>query len=235
MGRPSAPRERSWTSQDLFEFWEGVGGDLRIHPADAEVMARVEDWVQVQQDCLPIPFTGPLRTAPVVLLYLNPGFRAFDQRHATSEEGQRWHVLVRGGGHPLPTEAEHPDAWAWRVKMLRGLGLEDYEVVRSEVAILNLTCYRSKSFHDWPLLSTLPSSRVVQAWAQSHLFPQAQRGERLVVCMRSTRWWGLDSGEEGHRYGEALYAPRVTRSGFLRKGAMRDEVIAAVRRRLGAA
>ncbi len=98
---------------------------------------------------------------------------------------------------------------------------------------MNIGCYHAKTFDDWETLASLPSSRVALSWAQSVLFPEAEAGKRVVICMRSTRWWGLDAGESGELYGEALYAPRITRSGYLRKGPMRDQIVRVVRERLG--
>jgi hypothetical protein len=45
-------------------------------------------------------------------------------------------------------------------------------------------------------------------WAQSVLFTQAERGERVVICMREVNFWGLEAGQ---RYGKALFAPQTTR------------------------
>jgi hypothetical protein len=66
-------------------------------------------------------------------------------------------------------------------------------------------------------------------WAQTVLFPKAIAGERVVICLRATRYWGLDAGKEGNKYGESLYAPQVTQGGHMKKGRMRDEIIKKVK------
>jgi hypothetical protein len=57
----------------------------------------------------------------------------------------------------------------------------------------------------------------------------AERGERVVICMRSPHYWGLGKRS---RYGKALFVPQVTRGGHMLKtgenGAVRDEILAAV-------
>jgi len=64
------------------------------------------------------------------------------------------------------------------------------------------------------------------AEVQSQVRSLARQRKRVVVCLRAARFWGL---AEGHRYGRALFAPPVTRSGYMKKGPMRDKVIRAVR------
>lgn len=98
--------------------------------------------------------------------------------------------------------------------------------MQTKVAILNIGAYHSKTFADVPLLAALPSSRVSLDWAQRVLFPQAIAGNRIVICLRAARFWGL---KEGKSYGEALFAPPVTRSGYMKHGRMRRIVIREVK------
>ena len=101
-----------------------------------------------------------------------------------------------------------------------------WETVRHYISVLNIGAYNSKTFEDAPLLAALPSSRMSLSYAQEVLFPQAMAGERVVVCMRAARFWGLDTGK---REGEALFAPEVTRGGFMKRNEMREEVIEVVK------
>ncbi len=57
----------------MFKFWEGVSPSTKVHPKDAAVFEENEEH-NLELECLPNPYYGPLRTAPIVLLYLNPGF-----------------------------------------------------------------------------------------------------------------------------------------------------------------
>jgi hypothetical protein len=66
-------------------------------------------------------------------------------------------------------------------------------------------------------------------WAQSVLFPQAERGERVVICMRAVNFWGLEAGQ---RYGKALFAPQTTRGGHMRKRGMRELIEKSAKRHL---
>jgi hypothetical protein len=80
-------------------------------------------------------------------------------------------------------------------------------------------------------LLALPSSRVSVGWAQDALFPDAEAGRRIVICMRSASYWGL---EQGRNYeGTTLFAPEVNRSGYFIKNDANDRLVELVRKRLG--
>jgi hypothetical protein len=220
------------SERDIFAFWSSVPDAAVVHPADARVFARCSH--RFERDCLPLCFFGPLRTAPVVLLFLSPGFAdPFDRLHAGSPEGRRYYRDQRTGAAPLPSPADHAPAFDWCRRVLAQFGL-DAAAVRDRVAVLNIGAYHSKSFHDYAMLTALPSSRVALDWAQATLFPAAERGERVVVCLRAARLWGLSHGPDGggQRFGASLFVPRCTQGGIIRRGPMREAVTAAVRRAL---
>ncbi len=90
---------------DLFSFWEQIDPVDTIHPADRDVLSRVEHSFDLR--CLPGAFAGPLRTSPIVLLYLSPGFNQSDVDEASTPEGQLRYVKQRQGYAPLPSPDEH--------------------------------------------------------------------------------------------------------------------------------
>ena len=210
---------------DLFKFWSGIRLRSGAHPADYDVLTRVRHEFDLR--CLPACFTGPLKTAPVVLLYLSPGLSDFDHAHAKSRAGRAHYRRRWRGTEPLPAPEEHESAWRWWKSRTARFG--NWQDLRDKVAVLNIGAYHSKTFVDVPLLAALPSSRVSLDWAQHVLFPEAIKGKRVVVCLRAARFWGLT---EGKRYGRALFAPSVTRSGHMTHGRMRNMVIRAVKDKL---
>jgi hypothetical protein len=219
-------------STDIFEFWSEVSFGEKIHPRDRKVLSRIQRRFDPQTSidlrCLPACFMGPLRTAPIVLLYLSPGWHESDVRDAKTRKTRDYYYKRWKGDQPLPGPTDQYRAWLWWSK--RTVAFGDWEQLRSKVAILNIGAYHSKGFSDWPLLAALPSSRVSLEWAQTVLFPEAEAGERIVICLRAARFWGL---ADKKKYGKALFAPAVTRGGFMvRKGAMRREIIEAVRARV---
>lgn len=210
---------------DIFKFWERMELKKRrrtyVHPADAEILKSVNHDFDLR--CLPSPIAGPLRTAPVVLLYLAPGLRQADVKYARSREYRRYFSRRLRGQQQLPGTKDPFPRSAWFEQRTRRFG--PFGKVRKKVAFLNIGAYHSRTFNDVPLLAALPSSRVSLDWAQQVLFAEAKAGKRVVICLRAARFWGL---REGKRYGRKLFAPPVTRSGHMKKGAMRCEVIRAV-------
>ena len=176
-------------------------------------------------DCLPAAYRGHLRAAPVVLLFLSPGLDSEDPKHCSNEKGRRYYARQRTGGCDLPDENEHPSAYKWLDKIIRQFGIT-YDQARSKVATLNIGAYKSKSFKYRHMLAALPSSRVCLDWAQSVLFPQAEAGERVVVCLRSPNYWGLGIGDPIG----LLFRPKCYRNAIICDKKMRERVKVAVQR-----
>lgn len=209
---------------DIFEFWSAIADDAFHHPADAKVFEHVRH--RFERDCLPAAWVGPLRTAPVVLLFLSPGYSAFDAEHATTPEGQAFYRRQRSGTAPLPLEGEHGPSHRWWSTVVRQFGVDPARHAAS-FAILNIGSYHSEKFHDPHMLAALPSSRANLDWAQAILFPQAEAGDRVVVCLRSNRTWGLG---RGMIHGESLFVPECTPRGIMHRGQLRDRVVEAVQK-----
>lgn len=205
---------------DIFAHWKKLKRGQTIHPADKEVLGRVKNGFDLR--CLPTPFFGPLRTAPVVLLYLSPGISKRTLKEAKSRKSQTSHIEGLRGYSPIGNASE------WSRSRTRPFG--EWEVVRGKIAVLNISPYHSKTFGKHGMLATLPSSRMSLDWVQRVLFREAVEKKRVVVCMRSASYWGLQPGMKPFGY---LFAPRVTRAGHMCHTKMRDQIIKTVRRRLG--
>ena len=216
--------------RDIFDFWAECPFDARIHPQDKPVFDRsFLGHMGFDLNCLPAGFAGRLRSAPVVLLYLSPGWAQADVDEASNEAAQRRYADRRKGDRPLDSKEGHPGHHAWWSSRTKVFGSEN--VVREKVAILNLGAYHSKAFQAHHGLAALPSCRVALDWAHTVLFPQALKGEKTVVCMRSATSWGLKTGEN---YEGTLFAPPTVRGGHMIHGEDREKVIAAVKARIGA-
>lgn len=212
---------------DIFDFWSQIGPTDNIHPADKEVFSRLgPDGHQFNHNTLPACYMGPLRTAPVVMLFMSPGFKEEDEKRAATPEEQDRYVRTRQGNEPLPpVGVPGGEWWRKRVKCLK----VDVDKAATKVAILNIGAYHSKDMLDPELLAALPSSRVSLDWAQNVLFPQAIKGERVVICLRSAKFWGLRRG--GKPVGQ-LFAPEVNRAGDMLNGPDREKIISTVQRAL---
>lgn len=223
-------------TDDLFDFWRTLPVGTKVHPDDRAVFDRISRNQSpghgFKLECLPSPYAGPLRTAPIVFLYLSAGWTARDSGEADAEAAQARQWAQWQGDAPIPTQADHPSGWQWWESRTRFFG--DLSEHRTTIAFLNISAYHSEAFTDHALLAALPSCRLAINWAQSVLFAQAEAGERVVICLRSAAFWGLTTGR---KYGSSLFAPEVTRAGhMLRQGKfpkLREEILSAVQVKLG--
>jgi hypothetical protein len=209
---------------DIFEFWSRIERGAFVHPADEAVLKRIHaDRHGFQLNCLPGCFGGRLRSAPVVLLYLSPGFSEADVADAATDEGKDHRFRAWKGDEPFRDDG--PGS-SWLASRTKSFGT--YEKIKDKLAILNIGAYHSKDVKSYASLLALPSSRVSLSWAQDTLFPEAESGKRIVICMRSSAYWGLDSGQ----HGEGLFVPSVNRSGHFLKNPMNAKIVKLVRQRL---
>ena len=207
---------------DIFEFWSHIRRGENIHPADEKVFARLDPRKHgFRADCLPACYGGRLRSAPVVLLYLSPGFSEGDLKDAASDEGKDRYLRRWAGNEPHRSEGAGSKWLKSRTKCFA-----DYKTVSDKVATLNIGAYHSTDVRSYSALLALPSSRVSLSWAQNVLFPEAESGKRIVICMRSAAYWGLDTGRT---YGESLFAPYVNRAGYLKKSDENQKIVEKVR------
>lgn len=219
---------------DIVDFWSGMERGSRIHWADEKIFKRISKHRHgFETNCLPACFIGDIKNAPLVLLYLSPGLSDQDSKDADSEEGKDHYARCWKGQEPIPATG-----WAgekWFKSRTKRFG--HYDIVRKKTAIFNIGAYHSKDVKDYASLMSLPSSRVALNWAQEVLFPEAEMGKRVVICMRSAAYWGL---EVGRKYSGTLFAPKVTRAGYLeikKKDKINHEnqmLIEVVRRHIGA-
>jgi len=161
---------------DIFEFWSQIKRGETVHPADLDVFARMKPEKHgFQLACLPSCFGGKLKTAPVVFLFLSPGYSIWDQEDAQTDAGKDLRKWT--GEEPF---RDYGPGKGWLISRTKKYAA--YDVARHGIATLNIGAYHSKDVKDYGSLLALPSSRVSLSWAQAILFPQAERGERIVVC-----------------------------------------------------
>jgi hypothetical protein len=213
--------------QDIFKFWSQIDRGEHVHPADKRVFDRMRPEKHgFRLECLPACFGGRLRDAPVVLLYLSPGFSRQDVADAKSDEGKDYYARRWKGYEPMRQIGSGKPSWM--VRRTKRFG--DFKAVKDKIALLNIGAYHSRDVRSFASLLALPSSRVSLGWAQDVLFPDAEAGKRIVICMRSAAYWGL---EQGRKYKGTLFAPVVNRSGYLINNDKNSRLINLVRNRLG--
>ena len=213
----------------IFQFWSerNIGPSDCMHPADAWILDNVDHGFDLE--CLPCPFGGRLRDAPVVLLYLSPGWSKEEVRKAKDPTYQTVYMRRRRGRLGLQGPDINYKSAQWWMSRTKCFGAPDK--VRSKIAILNIGAYHSKTFEGYSLLASLPSCRVSLDWAQNVLFPQAESGTRVVVCLRSANFWGLSPNT---KYRGTLFVPQATRSGHMTNGKERQMIIRAAQNAIDA-
>src|SRR6266851_5256387 len=126
-------------NKDIFEFWAVAAPNDTTHPHDRYVLERVSHGFDLR--CLPAPFGGSLRIAPIVLLYLAPGWCQEDVEEAGTPEGQARYAERRRGYQPLEGPEDHLPGWKWWTSRTKAFG--SWQTIRNKVAILELSCYHS--------------------------------------------------------------------------------------------
>ncbi|GMV23267.1 MAG: hypothetical protein AMXMBFR57_32160 [Acidimicrobiia bacterium] len=148
---------------DIFDYWRDVPLDARMHPDDADVLARTNHGFDLR--CLPGQLAGLLPTAPVVLLFLSGGLSdEFDISMAASPSKVREHHERRMGLLPLWSPDEHRDAWAWWTKLTSCIDPK-WQSLRHSVAILNIGAYKSKEV---PGLGGRPNPAINRHFKTGH-------------------------------------------------------------------
>lgn len=212
----------------IFRFWNDIGLSEKIHPADRQVFRSVgKKGHGFHLKCLPSPINGRLRTAPVVFLFLSPGYNPKDLKDAKSIKGKKNYQKRRQGLQPISDSGSGANWFSGIISKFEIDRLKAFD----QIAVLNIGAYHSKKYKDYPLLAALPSSRMSLDWAQQILFPQARRGKRVVVCLQSAHFWGLKPGS----WKGKLFVPEVTRGGHMRRKSkrqkeMRRKVVKAIQK-----
>jgi hypothetical protein len=182
--------------ENIFDFWSRIKRGERIHPADKKVFKRIDaERHGFQLDCLPGCFAGPLKKARVVLLYLSPGHDQSITLDARTREGKEHHFRTYRGVEPLRDEGP---GRKWVESRTKRFGA--YADLKHNLAILNIGAYHSKNVKDYASLLALPSSRVSLAWAQDHLFPEAEAGKANSDLFEIGRLLGIRNREQVQRY-----------------------------------
>ncbi len=161
---------------------------------------------------LPEPYIGNLKKASVFILMLNPGLHAGDYYAEEQHDSQFRRALIRNirqenavDAYPFlflnPEFSWHPgfayfherfDRLAWEIKPKIGTYLEALGFLAWNVACLELIPYHSKSFGRHALLlSKLPSTKAMLAFARGELIDRAKRDEVTIIVTRGARYWKL--------------------------------------------
>jgi hypothetical protein len=185
----------SWpqAADDLIAFWSRLD-DGHIHPDDASRVTETD----FATDLHPVPWAGPLRTAKVYFLFLNPGLSEDDRIEEARPAFKAALQANLAGDKPyfylLKEHASHPGyRWARQT-----FGKDITEAFAGDVCMLQLVPYHSKEGAAASKVApTLPSSLAIRRFVQEGLLPRARTGEIGIVVARSARLWGVQKEEDG--------------------------------------
>jgi hypothetical protein len=139
-------------------------------------------------DIRPEPFIGNFE-APIVLLFLNPGYTAADQQLHVHPEGQalwRVNVLQESTSYPFymldPRVAWAPGAYWWRRTLNKLIALADLETVARSVLCVEFFPYHSIGDPGFP--GVVPSQHFGFKLVEKAI----DRGATILIT-RSSRAW----------------------------------------------
>ena len=177
----------------LFDFWKEMPPGAYVHPEDAPMLHEHREAFQLGMP--PGHINGPLKTAPVVACYLNPGYEEDDAVLSQSHADKQILFEQIAGDAPFPLQF---DGWTKWYKSRVGRVELPLNQLAETVSIFNVCAYASKNTKNISskLLKSLPSSVVARRYLHEVLIPQAKRGERFVVIGRAAWAWEVDRSME---------------------------------------
>lgn len=167
---------------------------------------------------IPAPYTGPIRTASVYLLLLNPGFSSLDL-FAEEREPKLRRRLIRNLSGNTPNLSFDPKfhwtgGFRWTLSKFRKLidvisterrlytPKEKLDFFANQIAILELVPYHSPSFPLSPTeFNNLQSVELMKDFVEKFVIPRAKADECTVVITRKVKEWGVGRGKNVILYG----------------------------------
>jgi len=169
----------------IFDFWKKLPDKSCVHPEDLEVVEKCNGVFELHVP--PGHINGQLKTAPVIALFLNPGF----------EDEKCRELLFK----QIEGESDFPlwfNRWRqWFIPRVKIGDMTEAEIAKN-VSIFNVCSYASKDAKllTPAILKKLPSTQVAIKYLHEVLIPQAQRGERFIVVCRAAWAWKIDKALE---------------------------------------
>ena len=221
LGAAQAREPRSERTDALLSFWAECDGRC-VHPQDAPFVSAD----RFALDLLPQPWVGPLLTADIFVLLLNPGHSGeeadyerrrpdFREALAATLAGRQRHVFLD------PRFSDHPGA-AWTSRVL---GRAIAPLLAERLCMIELVPYHSRQGAvATAVADRLPSSRRIRDWVEHDLRPRAERGEVALIVPRAARRWGFEPGSAGGSV--TVYDAARARGAYMTPGTPGGDLIA---------
>jgi hypothetical protein len=173
-------------SPNLFDFWRRLKRG-NVHPDDRHVLARAIPAGTFDLSLVPHPIAGPLRTAPIVVCYVNPGVNEPEDFLIAASRALRRKTLNQlQGKDTWPHRYEAATNW---IKPRLGPLWRHLD----QCALFNAVPYHSSGFNGPQMHASfyLPSVMAARAHLHQVLVPDAIAGRRVVIVARSAWLWGV--------------------------------------------
>lgn len=177
---------RTAEANSIYDFWRQLRRGL-VHPLDKPVLDRAVPRGTFDLSLVPHPISGPLRSAPIVLCYVNPGItKPEDYAIAASTVRRRRSLERRMGFTAWPHEYKAATNWI-RPR------LGPLQCYLDSCALFNAVPYHSHAFNGPQMRAAfyLPSVMAARNHLHQVLIPDAVAGRRLIVIARSAWLWGV--------------------------------------------
>ncbi len=177
----------------IFAYWSQLTSGETVHPEDLGVLEQRPH--SFQTDLPPGHISGPLRTAPVVICYGNPGYDDDDRRAA--QDPTNWALLAKQKEGTEPYPMWLPGWRKWITERTKQIDLS-CDVLSHTVATFNIVPYASVRMNDAEvrLAERLPSVHAARSHLHNVLVPKATRGEIFLVIVRKHALWQVDGIRE---------------------------------------
>jgi hypothetical protein len=177
----------------LVDFWKRMKTGSFVHPDDLEQLNLRPGVFMLDRP--PGQITGPLKTAPVVACFTNPGYDASDAELVQSSSSSQALLAQLSGTEPYPLQ--FPSWRRWFIERVGRVHSSESYLART-IAVLNACAYASPNTANISrrFLTGLPSSLQAKRYLHEVLLPAARRGEKFVVICRGAWAWEVDSSIE---------------------------------------
>jgi hypothetical protein len=147
----------------------------------------------------PVPWAGPIKSASVYFLFLNPGLSSDDFAYEKDNPdfSEILRANVRDGLQPyfylLDKFSTHP-GYKWASTTF---GSDIRERHTGRFCVVQLVPYHSKDgAHARRIATALPSSMAIQQFVRDTLVPKARAGEIGLVVARSAQLWQIQREDD---------------------------------------
>jgi len=180
----------------LVEYWSALDRQT-VHPDDRATLSQLPHG-QFAVDLQPLPWNGPLRSARVYILFLNPGLKPTDHEWERLPEVRKALRLNLKGDSPylyLQSEFINRPGNEWT---RRHFGRDIGDAQADKICVVQLVAYHSENNKGDKVNGAardLPSSRESLRFVHDWLVPHAKAGKIGLIVVRAAKQWKLSPAD----------------------------------------